>query len=164
MDEYISGDSRGKLVMRPMKITDSQQLFEWRNHLSVRQYSKHVEEVTIDAHKVWLSNKLDSRNNGCKILMFSELGKDIGMTRLDSLENGFAEISILVEPTLHHKGLGSKILQQTIRQAFEKMNYSGLQADIHIENRASTLLFLKFGFAKVNSTGLFDTYLLHKSD
>lgn len=150
--------------MRPIEITDLQQLLEWRNHLSVRRYSRHVEEITIDAHRVWLSDKLAASNHGSKILMFSELGKDIGMTRLDILDDGFAEISILVEPTLHHKGLGSKILQQTIRHAFERMNFLGLQADIHIENRASSLLFLKFGFARVNRVGLFDTYLLHKSD
>ena len=164
MNEYKGGNSQDKLVMRPVNISDSQQLLEWRNHISIRKYSRHVEEVTIDSHKVWLSHKIDSSNHSSKILMFSELGKDIGMTRLDTLDGGFAEISILVEPTLHHKGLGSKILQQTIRHAFERMNYSGLQADIHIENRASTLLFLKFGFSRVNRVGLFDTYLLHRSD
>lgn len=157
-------DSQDKVVMRPVKITDSQQLLEWRNHISVRRFSKHIDEISIDVHELWLANKLDSSNHDSKILIFSELDKDIGMTRLDKLGVALAEISILVEPTLHGKGLGSKILRQTINYAFEHLNYSGLQADIHIENHGSASLFSKFGFKRVNRVGTFDTYSLSKSD
>ncbi len=164
MVDNKSRDSQDELEMRPVKIADSQQLLEWRNHKRIRQYSKHSQEITLDVHNAWLTKKLDPSNHGSKIWIFSEGGKDIGMTRLDILDGTFAEISILVEPTLHHKGLGSRILQQTIKYAFEGLNYSGLRADIHIENRSSAALFLKFGFARVKSVGLFETYLLLKSN
>jgi RimJ/RimL family protein N-acetyltransferase len=150
--------------MRPVKISDSQQLLEWRNHPSVRKYSGNVEKITFDIHQEWFTNKLNLSEDVSKILMFSERGIDIGMTRLDSLGGRVAEISILVEPTLRFQGLGSRILHQTINHASEELDYSGLQATIHIENLSSTQLFSKFGFVRVSGDGLFDTYFLNKSN
>jgi RimJ/RimL family protein N-acetyltransferase len=164
VNDYRSEDSQDKVLMRPVKISDSQQLLEWRNHTSVRRYSRHSEEITLSNHQAWFANKLELVNDGSKILMFSNLDIDIGMTRLDLLDDGMAEISILVEPTLQHKGLGSKILQQTINYAFDGLNYTGLRANIHIENLSSAQLFSKFGFARVSRDGLFNTFLLRKSN
>lgn len=162
MNYYRSEDYRDSVLMRPVQLSDSQKLLEWRNHLSVRRYSRQEEEITLSIHEEWFTNKINPSNEGSKILMFTNQNIDIGMTRLDLLADGIAEVSILVEPTLQHRGFGSKILQQTIDHAFGILKFSSLRADIHIENLASAQLFSKFGFARVYSDGLFETYLLHK--
>jgi RimJ/RimL family protein N-acetyltransferase len=150
--------------MRPVKISDSQQLLEWRNHASARRYSGNVEKITLDIHQEWFTNKLNLGEDISKILMFSEMGIDIGMTRLDLLVGRVAEISILVDPALRFQGLGSRILHQTINYALGELDYSGLQATIHVENLSSAQLFAKFGFVRVSGDGLFDTYFLNKSN
>lgn len=164
MSNNRSEDSKDNILMRPVRISDSQQLFKWRNHSSVRRYSRHVEEITLEIHQAWFANKLDLSNDVSKIFMFSRLDIDIGMTRLDLFDDRMAEVSLLVEPTLQHQGLGSKILHQTINYAFEGLNYSVLRANIHIENLSSAQLFSKFGFVRVSRDGLFDTYLVHNSN
>ena len=162
MDDDLRGFSQSSLFMRHAKKSDSQILFKWRNHASVRRYSRNSGIISPDVHEEWFERKLDLAEGGSKILIFSNLIKHVGMSRLDSLIGNSAEISILVEPSMHGKGLGSKILGQSIEYAFLELNYSELHASIHPENSTSLALFSKFGFVKANHGDLFESYRLSK--
>ena len=82
------------------------------------------------------------------------------MSRLDILFAEAAEISLLVDPSFHSKGYGSKILDLSIEFAFNRMNYVELIACIHSENLHSKTLFSNFGFVKTRNEGMFESFTL----
>ena len=162
MVDDLGGFSQTSLFMRLAEKSDSQRLLEWRNHASVRHFSRNCGVISPDLHEEWLERKLDPDESSSKILIFTDQHKYVGMSRLDALIGNSAEISILVEPSVHGKGLGSKILGQSINYAFLELNYSELHASIHSENSISLALFSKFGFVKVNQEYPFVSYRLSK--
>lgn len=162
MIDDLGGFSQTNLFMRLAEKSDSQRLLEWRNHASVRRYSRNRGVISLELHEEWFERKLNLAESASKILIFSDLQKYVGMSRLDAVIGNSAEISILVEPSVHGKGFGSKILEQSIDYAFRELNYSELQASIHLENSISLTLFSKFGFVKVAQKNSFESYKLSK--
>jgi RimJ/RimL family protein N-acetyltransferase len=162
--EDISGNSQGYLEMRLANFLDSQQLLAWRNHSSVRQFSKNRSLISPTSHEVWLKAKLESVNQESRIFIFSNSNNDVGMTRLDMSNKYSAEISIIVDPAFQKMGFGSKILLQSIQHAFNDLELFALEAFIHVENLASFALFSKMGFVKVRNDENFDSFLLLRNN
>lgn len=62
--------------------------------------------------------------------------------------NRKAEISILLLPEYHRKGIGYKVLCRMLHFAFNTLNFYRLEAEIIEGNHASIQLFKKLGFVQ----------------
>lgn len=62
--------------------------------------------------------------------------------------NRKAEVSILLLPEYHRKGIGNKVLNRMLQFAFNTLNFYRLEAEIIEGNQASIKLFEKMGFVK----------------
>lgn len=112
-------DGRGVLrVIRKMGCTgikmrlatqdDSEKLFNWRNHPSIRAVSRNSEEINSSDHQEWYSAVLSSSD---RVLLIGEFqDKPVGVVRFD-IEGNEAEVSIYVVPDIHLSGTGQDLLQ-----------------------------------------------------
>lgn len=108
-----------ELTQRTATLEDADVLLTWRNNPSAREFSLHSELIPIDEHLKWLSDRLE-RVQIEPFFLFVADHKMIGMSRLDvvSEPTNKYEISILVDPDQHGKGVGARILNMTCESFF----------------------------------------------
>lgn len=93
--------------VRPAQAADAAQLYQWRNHPSIRRVSRTTDLIDWPAHQNWLASVLD---NSERVLLIGEVAtRPIGVVRFDVAGN-CAEISIYMVPGQEHRGLGMDLL------------------------------------------------------
>ena len=145
-----------KITQRTATLRDGAILLNWRNDKSTRKFSRQSEEISPDEHIEWLTARLKRVHAEPFYLYDSEFGA-IGMSRLDAIPESTNkyEISILVEPNQHGKGMGTRILSLTCESFFELYPNCVIVAYIELENYISQKLFLRAGFELMPSLGRF---------
>jgi UDP-2,4-diacetamido-2,4,6-trideoxy-beta-L-altropyranose hydrolase len=141
--------------VRPVTMSDSKQLLEWRSHPAVCKYSRNTNAPSQAEHENFLTKKLSDPNCVFNILTYG--GKPAGMVRLDLMDASHVErspsssgrittaayeVSVLVDPDKHGLGLG----QCALNLASELVPDAVLFAQIHPENIPSQKLFRKVGY------------------
>ncbi|MBV5330523.1 MAG: UDP-2,4-diacetamido-2,4,6-trideoxy-beta-L-altropyranose hydrolase [Chlorobium sp.] len=97
------------IYIRVASAEDSEYLFAWRNHPSIRLVSRNTEEISWHNHQQWFSKVLNSSD---KLLLLGEReGKSVGVIRFDIEGGDEAEVSIYLVPSLKESGLGGELLQ-----------------------------------------------------
>jgi UDP-2,4-diacetamido-2,4,6-trideoxy-beta-L-altropyranose hydrolase len=93
--------------VRSAQAADAAQLFQWRNHPSIRQVSRTTDLIDWAAHQIWLASTL---GNSERVLLIGEVAtRPIGVVRFDVTGN-YAEISIYMVPGQEHRGCGADLL------------------------------------------------------
>lgn len=152
-----------ELSYRKADVSDSRDLFEWRNDQQSREASINSERVPWEDHENWLTAKLDSDET---YLLICELGSvessKVGMTRFDlDRHKGIAEISINLNPAFRGRGLAEKLLSESIGYfASTGTGIHLINATIRESNVASTKIFMRSGFSEVSRSGGFVHYSL----
>ena len=145
-----------EITQRPATFGDADTLLTWRNNPDVRKFSLHTGLISIDEHLKWLSGRLE-RVDLEPFFLFEEDHKTIGMSRLDvvSGQTNKCEISILVDPDQHRKGIGTRILNMTCDSFFSLHPNKTIVAKVQVHNFVSQKLFTNAGFELQNSVGNF---------
>lgn len=106
--ERVIGElAGGGLEVRVATVADSQQLFTWRNHPSVRQASRGGEPIEWSDHERWLASVVADPQ---RVLLIGYLdGEPRGVVRFD-IENDAAEVSIYLVPGTASTGTGGRLL------------------------------------------------------
>ncbi len=144
------------ITQRNATLGDAAVLLTWRNNPSTRMYSKNSEQILSDQHLEWFSARLE-RTQFEPFFLYEEGPKAIGMTRFDiasETDNKF-EISILVDPNEHGKGVGRKILDMACSSLFDKHPDHTIIARVHQQNFISQKLFAAAGFKLLPPIGDF---------
>jgi UDP-2,4-diacetamido-2,4,6-trideoxy-beta-L-altropyranose hydrolase len=140
------------IAIRPANKDDSDNLFKWRNHPSIRAFSRNSDPIDLADHEAWLAAVLKDPD---RVLLIGELeGETVGVVRFDVQEDR-AEISIYVVPNAQHQGLGSGLLRAA--ESWLVRYYpqvKGVEARVLGANTPSNQLFLKAGY-DVESTTFF---------
>lgn len=144
------------ITQRTATLGDAVRLLNWRNDTSTRKFSRQSEKISLDEHIEWLAARLKRVRSEPFYLFDAELGA-IGMSRLDAISGspGKYEISILVEPNQHGKGVGTTILRLTCESFFTLYPNYAIVAYISPDNYISQKLFLSAGFELMTSLGKF---------
>ncbi len=131
-------------MIRQVKREDSKRVWQIRNHPKVRQLSNDPKEFSFEEHDPWFKKKYFlGPDNYCYVLLAQE-GLVIGYCRIDSdSDNDRYVISIALDPDYHGKGLGTKLLSQSVQMFPEEKE---ILAEIQKENIISVKLFKKVGF------------------
>ena len=145
-----------EITQRTVTLEDAAVLLIWRNNPSAREYSQHSEIIPFDEHLKWLSDRLQ-RVHLEPFFIFAVDHKMIGMSRLDGV-SGLTdkyEISIMVDPDQHGKGIGTRILNLTCESFFSLYPDKTIFAKIHENNFISQTLFANAGFELRTPEGSF---------
>ena len=145
-----------EITQRTAAFSDALVLLTWRNNPRVREFSVHSELIPTNEHLEWLTARLE-RVQLEPFFLFESDHKVIGMSRLDviSKSTGKYEISVLVDPNQHGKGVGTRILNMTCESFFSMHPEDTIVATVHQQNFVSQKLFISAGFDLQSSSGDF---------
>lgn len=100
------------IELREAGPDDSQKLFEWRNHPSIREASRNHEVIDWHSHQQWFASV---QSNPERILLIGQRsGVPLGVVRFD-IQRDEAEVSIYLVPGSRAPGTGSQLLHQAER-------------------------------------------------
>lgn len=133
--------SPSKIALRPATESDCEIMYEWRNDPETRKYFFNPRSIGFAEHKEWFLDILSHDDK--TILIGEEAGASVGVIRLD-FNKDWAYVSIYINPRLHNRGLGTKLLNAASAWTVKKYpNIHRLRAEIMTENTASIKAFLK---------------------
>lgn len=148
------------IVVRRANKNDSENLFKWRNHPSVRVFSRSSDPIDFSDHEAWLSAVL---KDTARALLVGELGGEaVGVVRFD-VQGDRAEVSIYVVPDAQHQGVGSRLLRAAeswFIKHYPQVHH--IEAQVLGANVPSNELFIKAGYDVESTTFLKKVGLIHE--
>jgi len=134
----------GDVELRAASLDDARNLFEWRNHPSVRAVSRSSEAIDWDTHRNWFTSVLNTPHRA--LLIGERGGSAVGVVRFD-MQGAEAEISIYLVPGVHPPGEGRALLQSAERWLIANRPEVGrILAQVLAGNERSERLFLGAGY------------------
>lgn len=130
------------LTLIPVSLEDSQTLFEWRNHPSIRSVSLQQEALQFEDHQQWVASSLGNPNRVMWMAYFGDT--KVGMIRFDRSHelSREGEVSLYLAPNQQGKGLGKRLLavgEQAVINHWP--NIERIKAQVLATNQASINLF-----------------------
>lgn len=135
--------------LRQAARSDLEQLFEWRNHEIVREFSRSNEIIKWEEHETWFDSMLADNE---KILLIGYYQNNpIGVFRFD-IDGNEAEVSLYLVQNLNSRGFGRPLLRAAESWLVRKRpGINILKACVLGQNIRSHHLFSSGGY-KVDST------------
>ena len=131
-------------TIRPAVREDSRPLWRLVNQPSVRRSSLRSGTIPLEEHEAWFTARLNGLD--ARIWVLELEGLLLGQVRYERTEPQTAEISYSVTTAFRRRGLGTRLIAQTWRQAAADLGVRWLRAVVRVENEASTRTFRKLGF------------------
>ncbi len=137
--------SEPRILVRKATLEDSEHLFAWRNHPTVRAMFLDGEEVPWKSHLRWLRRTLADPD---RLLLIGEWrGAPVGQIRFD-IRGEEAQASVTIDPELRRRGLGSRLIESGVRWLCSRHEVSTILAAIKPDNDASKKAFSRCGFVR----------------
>lgn len=133
--------------LRVAVYEDMELIYEWANDKEVRANSFQTRQITMEEHKAWYTNKLDSKSMVFWIMMEGEI--PVGQIRLE-LDRETAHVNYSIAKEFRGKGYGKKIVllaEQKLRQEYPMIKK--ILAEVKKENLSSGKVFERNGYAQV---------------
>jgi len=136
--------TRRDIELRVATMDDSPNLFDWRNHPSVRAASRIHDVIDWDTHQRWFAAVLKSAD---RVLLIGHIeGSPIGVVRFD-VWGVEAEISIYLVPGPHPPGQGRSLLLCAERWiSVNRPAVARIRARVLAGNERSVRLFKGTGY------------------
>jgi spore coat polysaccharide biosynthesis predicted glycosyltransferase SpsG/RimJ/RimL family protein N-acetyltransferase len=132
------------IEIRVARQDDSDQLFKWRNHPTIRAASRKPDVINWEYHQKWLASVLASSNR--LLLIGHREGLPVGVVRFD-IQGDEAEVSIYLVPDSKQPGQGRELLQSAEYWfAANQPGVSKISAYVLGSNERSRRLFLSAGY------------------
>ncbi|MBT7953421.1 MAG: GNAT family N-acetyltransferase, partial [Gammaproteobacteria bacterium] len=128
------------IEIRQVNKSDTQHLFEWRNHPKIRSVSKNNTPITWEEHQRWFYEV--AGNNDRELLIGTSADEPVGIVRFDK-EDNVAEVSIYLVPDSGFSGQGRNLLfsaEQWLRA--NRPDIKDIRACVLGTNEVSKNLFL----------------------
>jgi UDP-2,4-diacetamido-2,4,6-trideoxy-beta-L-altropyranose hydrolase len=140
----------GALDIREARADDSRNVFEWRNHPSIRAVSRTADLIDWESHQRWFASILSAPDRCLLIGQFE--GSPVGVVRFDSRAEE-AEVSIYLVPDASASGQGRNLLLSAERWlSANRPAVERIRAHVLGHNDRSHRLFSGAGY-QVESTG-----------
>lgn len=132
------------LRIRPATLAECRELYEWRNHPSIRRVSRDSREIDWETHQKWMAAVLQSPQRD--LLIGSDGEVDIGVVRFD-VQGEKAEVSIYLAPEVRSPWSGRDLLLSAEEWFVGKRpEVRQIVAEVLGGNLISTRLFLGSGY------------------
>ncbi|MGA9814538.1 MAG: UDP-2,4-diacetamido-2,4,6-trideoxy-beta-L-altropyranose hydrolase [Terriglobales bacterium] len=136
------------LHLRPAERKDCRLLWEWANDPVTRAAAFSTEAIPWEHHQAWFEDKMEDPN--CLLLIGENSeGRPVGQIRLDLRSEQEGEIDVSVSPDARGSGVGSRLIDLGVREAFARTDAECLHAFIRRENEMSVRAFERAHFLKV---------------
>jgi UDP-2,4-diacetamido-2,4,6-trideoxy-beta-L-altropyranose hydrolase len=139
------------LSVRPALQIDRDLIYNWRNGLSVRRFSRDTSEIAYDQHCIWFAEVVANPNRW--LLIVEQDKYAVGVVRFDRMADpAAAEVSIFLAPECHGRGIGPSAL--LCAEAWLMDQATGvvrIHATVLEGNAASERLFTNCRYKKTES-------------
>jgi UDP-2,4-diacetamido-2,4,6-trideoxy-beta-L-altropyranose hydrolase len=133
-----------EVTVRPAIDADSRQLFEWRNHPSIRQVSRSTDVIDWTTHSLWFEAVLANPDRA--LLIGERDGHTVGVVRFEIAATQ-AEVSIYMVPGREGDRLGADLLLAAEEWlARSRPDVRSLLAEVLGGNVLSHSLFVTAGY------------------
>jgi RimJ/RimL family protein N-acetyltransferase len=147
---------------RVASITDSRDIFEWRNDELTRKMSHTSDIVEWEGHSAWFESSLENKN---RLILLCESINELKKIAVVCFDINFrrALVSINLSPEMRGKGISKQCLSKSIENFKNRFpQVVALDAEIKLENIASQRVFKSIGFVNVRDdfSTLYFEYLI----
>ena len=118
-------------------------VLEWRNHPNIRNYMSNKNIITKEEHLNFI--KRLEQDNKKKYFLIKEGDEYLGVIDFIDIERGSCEFGLYATPYNHKKGVGSLLLEEIIRYAFDELKVKKIRAKLYKENKKALGLYEKYG-------------------
>jgi len=132
------------LVVEPVTMEHAALIHSWRNHPATRAVSRDSGEIALGDHLQWLANALDDPSR--VLLAGYSAGRPVGFVRFDFDAPERCEISIFLDPALHGRGFGSRLLEAAESYLMHDRGKVLIVAETLDSNISSKRLFERAGY------------------
>ncbi len=141
-----------RLILRKMKITDSEDMFEYSKDPEVTKYllwSPHTEYSQSLEYLRFLQGRYRAGDFYDWGIVLKDSGKMIGTCGFTSLDfgNNSGEVGYVINRSYWGKGIASEALAQVMRFGFMELNLHRLEARYMAENVSSRRVMEKCGMS-----------------
>lgn len=134
-----------RLTVRPATLSDSDLLFGWRNHESIRSVSRNKDPIALEDHRRWFGRVI--ADPARSLLVGERGGRPIGCVRFDENGPDSVEVSIYLAPDAMGTGTGSALLAAAEAWlAANRPHIARIDAEVLGGNDPSTHLFERAGY------------------
>ncbi|MGK2860880.1 MAG: GNAT family N-acetyltransferase [Chitinophagaceae bacterium] len=147
-----------RLVLRPLKNQDEQEIYFLRSDPQVNEYlvapiAKNIDDAWAFIQKI-ISGYLNNECTywGITLKTDDKLIGTICIWNIDQAENK-AEVGYVLRPAFQKKGLMQEALSKVIEYGFTVMKLQALDAVLHPDNINSARLLEKNGFVRAQQEG-----------
>ena len=140
----------GQIKLRIAQENDCELLWKWANDPENRKASFSSPPIAWEEHTRWFNSKLNSANCMIYIATMND-GIPLGQIRYDIKQEN-AVISISIDSKFRGKGYGVVLIRETSKRVFNRSNVRRVHAYVKQDNNASTNVFTKAGFKKLELT------------
>ena len=135
--------------LRPVRKSDSERLFTWRNLPEVSQFMFNDGEIRREGHLRWLTKILVDPTRRDWIIEHDEL--PVGLISLTDIDDDNRRCSwgfYVASATLRGHGVGSAAWYQVLQVAFEDLNLEKVCSEVLSTNQSVVAMHEKFGFRR----------------
>ncbi len=134
-----------EITVRPAQLDDAQKIWKIRNEPQARAVAASQDAIPLAPHIAWFNDKyFKRRDNFCFVGEVD--GNVVGYCRFDLDDDHYLN-SIAVSSSMHGKGIGAILLDQSIKQLRAD---KPIHAEVRKHNIASVKIFERNGFKKTS--------------
>lgn len=130
--------------LRPMQLSDLDQVRGWRNAPDIRKHMHNSHEIPAAEHQSWFERAANNPDKA--LLIFESASRSLGFVQFDGIKTGnLAEWGFYAAPDAP-KGTGSKLGKAALEYAFHKLGVRTIIGRAKAGNAASISFHQKLGF------------------
>jgi RimJ/RimL family protein N-acetyltransferase/glycosyltransferase involved in cell wall biosynthesis len=140
-----------KVIIRPLKFSDSSTSYLWRNDTEVWKFTGNKPNllVTEELERKWISEKLLEKNS--KRFAIEVDDEYVGNVQLTEITNRGAEFHIFIgNKDYWGKGISYIAILQLLRYAKRNLSLEKIDLKVNPENKSAINLYKKVGFEIIN--------------
>ena len=137
---------KAKIELAPVKISDSNDILSWRNHIKIRRWSFNPRRISLKTHRRWFLSRIN--NPKVRIFMAKQAKEKIGVIRFEQKKSQIL-VNINLNPEFLNLGFGQRIIKAGSKKIVKIFNSAWpIVAKIEKDNRRSQRAFKKAGYVR----------------
>ena len=123
-----------KVLLKPIDESQLQRIAEYRNRPEIKKTLRSYMDTYPSNQDAWLESVVKDNTRSYYLIYFPNNDKKLlGYCGLDKMHfaNRTAEISLLIDPGFHGRGIGSATVQSILDIAFNQFNLNLVYADTY---------------------------------
>ncbi|MDF2557706.1 MAG: pseudaminic acid biosynthesis N-acetyl transferase [Bacillales bacterium] len=140
-----------KILLRPIEMSDTEDVLRWRNNSEVRKNFVYQELLTKEDHISWMQNMVETKKVVQFIIVDKDTNQSVGSVFLRDidLKNQKAEYGIFIgEVQAHGKGFGTEAAKLINGFGFDELKLNKIFLRVFADNHAGIKSYSKAGFVE----------------